>query len=198
MKILSNCSISYNSWELANIVKSSCLIWNCDRNSGCRCLYNGCPKFWVDYHVLNLDPPFRSWWNQWVVIAAHHCYSWWRWWSDTLWVTLIGLQHTHCHVSFKVLWNLLHNLIDMLNYLMHNVCILNHYHIDWHFASLNTSWVKAKMMYLSSKNRFQRELDSSWAPSHGCLSGEYRCYQQPCLLSLWICSTCSCFQFKFA
>jgi hypothetical protein len=58
-----------------------------------------------------------------------------------------------------VLWNLLHNLIDMLNYLMHNVCILNQCHIDCHFMSLDTSRVKARMMYSSSKNRFQRELD---------------------------------------
>ncbi len=29
--------------------------------------------------------------SQWVVMAAHHCYSQWRWWSDTLWVTLIRL-----------------------------------------------------------------------------------------------------------
>ncbi len=32
-----------------------------------------------------------SWWNQWPVMAAHQCYLWWRWWSDTLWVALITL-----------------------------------------------------------------------------------------------------------
>jgi hypothetical protein len=36
-------------------------------------------------------PTVRSWWSLLVVMAAHHCYSQWRWWSDTLWVTLIRL-----------------------------------------------------------------------------------------------------------
>jgi hypothetical protein len=33
----------------------------------------------------------RSWWSEWVVRAAHCFYAWWRWRSDTLWVTPIRL-----------------------------------------------------------------------------------------------------------
>jgi hypothetical protein len=36
-------------------------------------------------------PTVGSWWNQLVPMAACHCYLWWRWWSDTLWATLIRL-----------------------------------------------------------------------------------------------------------
>ncbi len=47
-----------------------------------------CPDFgWLLYTM----PTIRSRWTQWVVTAACHCYSWWRWWSDTLWMTLIRL-----------------------------------------------------------------------------------------------------------
>jgi hypothetical protein len=34
----------------------------------------------------------RTWWRQWVVMAADHCYSWWRWWSD----------HTHWRVRLQI------------------------------------------------------------------------------------------------
>ncbi len=57
------------------------------------------------------------------VMAASHCYSWWRWWFDTLCSTLIKLcLWTHsCHVSFGLtriftmattvlLWSFLCNL----------------------------------------------------------------------------------------
>lgn len=51
-------------------------------------------------------PAVGSWWSQWVVTAACQYYSWWRWRSDKLGVslTMLWLQ-MHCHVSFKVsLW----------------------------------------------------------------------------------------------
>jgi hypothetical protein len=35
-------------------------------------------------------PAIRSWWSQCLVMAAHSCYSWWRWRSDTL-----GAWHSH-------------------------------------------------------------------------------------------------------
>ncbi len=28
---------------------------------------------------------------EWLVMAAHHCHLWWRWWSDALWGTLTML-----------------------------------------------------------------------------------------------------------
>jgi hypothetical protein len=39
--------------------------------------------------IYSSAPTVRSWWLQWV--AARHCYLWCRWWSDTLWATLIRL-----------------------------------------------------------------------------------------------------------
>jgi hypothetical protein len=48
-------------YMLANIMAESSCY---DRNSGCQ---------------------------QWVVMAAHPCYSWWWWRSDTLWASLIRL-----------------------------------------------------------------------------------------------------------
>ncbi len=64
-------------------------------------------------------------WNQWGVMAAGYCCSWWRW-SDTFWVTLtrlwlhlfllhffIGLARTDVNVTFKVwLWSFLCHFTD--------------------------------------------------------------------------------------
>jgi len=50
--------------------------------------------------------------GQWIVMAAPHCYSWWRrWWrSNTLWEILKGYDSTHCDVIFKLLlWRFLCN-----------------------------------------------------------------------------------------
>ncbi len=45
-------------------------------------------------------PTVASWWSQWGVIAASHCHSWCRWWSDTLW-HLQDYDQTHsCCVCF--------------------------------------------------------------------------------------------------
>jgi hypothetical protein len=46
-------------------------------------------------------PTIGSWWSQQVIMAARHCSSWWRWWSDTLWATLIRLRlHSlWCHLQ---------------------------------------------------------------------------------------------------
>ncbi len=48
---------------------------------------------WTFVHVAIYlcTPTVGSWQRQWVIKAAHHCYSQWRWWSDTLWATLIRL-----------------------------------------------------------------------------------------------------------
>jgi hypothetical protein len=51
--------------------------------------------------VIHLPTPtIGSWWNQRPVMAAHQCYLWWRWWSDTLWVALITLW---LHLSLRYL-----------------------------------------------------------------------------------------------
>jgi hypothetical protein len=79
------------SWVLANIMtESSCCFWNCDRSAGQRFCVMVCSDFGLII-MYSFTPTVRSWWSQWVVMAACHCYLWWRWWSDTLWVVLIRL-----------------------------------------------------------------------------------------------------------
>jgi hypothetical protein len=40
------------------------------------------------------------------LIASYHCYSWWTWWSDTLWATLIRLWlHLSCYHQTVVVEN---------------------------------------------------------------------------------------------
>jgi hypothetical protein len=124
--------ISYASWVLVNMMmESSCCFQKCSRNSGHRCLYNGLPQNLG--RLLFSMPTVDSWWSQWGVIAARHCYSqlWWGWWSHTLWVTVIRLWQ-HCVLSELVVvllelteWFCLQKcccllwiLIDMLNFLL--------------------------------------------------------------------------------
>ncbi len=45
-------------------------------------------------------PTIGSWWSQWVVRPAHHCFLLWRWWSDTLWVTLIRFTTVHALLCY--------------------------------------------------------------------------------------------------
>jgi hypothetical protein len=47
-------------------------------------------NFWQIIMFLS-TPSVRSWWSQWEVMAACCCCSWWRCWSNILWVTLIRL-----------------------------------------------------------------------------------------------------------
>ncbi len=57
-------------------------------------VYHCLPKALSRLLEHSSTPTIRSWWNQWIVMAAHHCYSlWWMWkqWSYTLWVTLMRL-----------------------------------------------------------------------------------------------------------
>jgi hypothetical protein len=45
---------------------------------------------WADYYIL-IYATHLELMKSVGIMAAHHCYSWWRWWSDTLWATLIRL-----------------------------------------------------------------------------------------------------------
>ncbi len=38
---------------------------------------------------------------QWQWLSAHHCHTWWSWWSDTLWATLIRswLHSLSCYLQ---------------------------------------------------------------------------------------------------
>jgi hypothetical protein len=54
-----------------------------------------------------------SWWSQWVAMAAHHCYSWWRW---KIWQFVydphkgMSYDHSNSCVAFKMLlWRFLHS-----------------------------------------------------------------------------------------
>ncbi len=72
-----------------------------------------------------------NWCSQWVAMAPCHCYSWWGWWSDTLWVMLKGYDYTHYHVMFKVflkllLWRFLCNFIDNFKCLAMASLIVRH------------------------------------------------------------------------
>ncbi len=65
-----------------------------------------CPKVLADYCVLICTPH----------LADHLSYSWWRWWSDTLWATLIRLwPHSLLCYPQTVVKSFLCNLIDMLS-----------------------------------------------------------------------------------
>jgi hypothetical protein len=63
------------------MTESSFHFHKCNRNSGCRCWYKGfSSKFWADSHALIYT---HCWADE---VRDSHCYSWWRWWSDILWV----------------------------------------------------------------------------------------------------------------
>ncbi len=55
---------------------------NAGENSICRDCIVVCLNFLADFLS---SPTIRSWWSQWAVMATCLCYSWWRWWSETLW-----------------------------------------------------------------------------------------------------------------
>ncbi len=79
------CSHVYS--VLANVMpECSHSFGKCGRNSGCRGLYNGLPIFAGEIYT-HLYPLFRSWQSQLGVMGAHHCYSCWKWWPETIWET---------------------------------------------------------------------------------------------------------------
>ncbi len=45
-------------------------------------------------------------------MAAHHCYLWWRGWSDTLWA-MLWLHSLSCYLQIVVLWRVFCNFIDL-------------------------------------------------------------------------------------
>jgi len=81
------CQLEGSCWSTIMTESSFCFRkW--DRNSDTDCCINVCLK-WI---IVCLPTPLSwSWWSELEVMAASQCYSWWRWWSDTLWVTLVRL-----------------------------------------------------------------------------------------------------------
>jgi len=107
-------------------------------------------KIWADYIYTYIYTAIfvRSCWSEWGVVAATHCHSWWRWWANTLWVTLtrvvtttlsyqyvnFGLAGTvKITVYFKqvLLWSFLCNLIYVISWM------------NWlrRFSALNWQWL---------------------------------------------------------
>jgi hypothetical protein len=67
-----------------------CCFWECNRNSGHRFLYN-----WLLKNLSSLlSACTHSQSHSRGVIATSHCLTWWRWRSDTLWVTLTRDDHS--------------------------------------------------------------------------------------------------------
>jgi hypothetical protein len=57
------------------------------------------PRSWAYHYILINTHWMRL--SQWGGMAATCCHSWWRWWSDTLWMTLTRLWPTYsCHGYF--------------------------------------------------------------------------------------------------
>jgi hypothetical protein len=72
------------SWVVADIrTESSCCFQKCNRNPGCRLSRMVCPKVWADYCIL-IHTHCQELMKSVVVMAACHCYSWWRLWLHSL------------------------------------------------------------------------------------------------------------------
>jgi hypothetical protein len=105
------------SWLPANVMtECSC---NVTENQDTDVFVMVCFKF-VSLEIICLSAPtISSWWSQLGVMAAHCCYSWWRWWSNILWAIHIRLWlcSLSCYLPFTIkvlLQSFVHNLIDML------------------------------------------------------------------------------------
>jgi len=90
----------YTSWVLANIMTSWLSLWlafgNVAEPQGADFHIIVFQKIWADYIYTYIYTAIfvRSWWSEWGVVAATHCHSWWRWWANTLWVTLTRVVTT--------------------------------------------------------------------------------------------------------
>ncbi len=92
---------------------------------------------------------FRSWQGQWVIVASPFN-SWWRWWSGTLWLTLIRLwPHSSSCVTFEVLfWSFICNIVDMY------VVIQTHF-ITWSLflqSNATSNWVSPCLLQMHQQN----------------------------------------------
>jgi hypothetical protein len=90
----------YTSWVPANIMTSWLSLWltfgNVAEPQGADFHIIVFLKIWADYIYTYIYTAIfvRSWWSEWGVVAATHCHSWWRWWANTLWVTLTRIVTT--------------------------------------------------------------------------------------------------------
>jgi len=154
--------LSYGFWVLANIMtESPFCFWKCDKNpiQGI-CNANFSPKFWGDCCML-IYTCWRSWWNQWGVMAASHCHWRWRWLillsdahkaitalilvlSVLVWLELTQQWPPSCVVEF------LCNLIDICSclYISEGQCI---FLVECcHFSVIIIEWMSIVMQTCSS------------------------------------------------
>jgi hypothetical protein len=120
------------------MTESLACFWKCGRTSGCRFSHNLSRSYIYTYIYTAIF--VRSWWSEWGVAAATHCHSWWRWWANTLWVTLtrvvtttlsyqyanIGLAGTvkksvYFKQSFIVEFSLQSHICNLLNELVEKI-----------------------------------------------------------------------------
>ncbi len=85
-------------WRITNSrTESSCHFRKWDRQKlRVRILYNGLSESWLGYctHIIHTSigaDEVSGSYLQPLVIAAHHCYWWWRWQFDSLWAPLTRL-----------------------------------------------------------------------------------------------------------
>jgi hypothetical protein len=74
------------SLDLVNVAKTWKVNWCV--------IFGGGGAFCTLFHnITYLSTPIvgSCWSSQWVVLAACHSFSWWRWWLDTLWSTAEGM-----------------------------------------------------------------------------------------------------------
>jgi hypothetical protein len=81
-----------------------CCFWKFERKSGWEFCVRVCLEFgWIIMYLST--PTIKSWWSQLWVMAVCHCYSLWRWQSNTLWVTLVRLWlHSFLSCEFWFCW----------------------------------------------------------------------------------------------
>jgi hypothetical protein len=123
-RILSTLFISYVSWLLA-MIESSCCFQKCNRNWGHRCLYNGLSE---SLDVIYIHPLELM---KWGVMVVCHCCSWWRWWSETLWVTLIKLwlhtlssSNTGVFSAISWIWTMNSTISEIWTITLSTKCLL--------------------------------------------------------------------------
>ncbi len=136
---------------------------------------------WLLYRPLGAD--------QWGAMVACHDHSWWRWWSHTLWVTLMSYDHS-CLVSFLELtqwspWSVVFLCIHILDYdpVFH----------DSHLSVVECSWEGYPRWYARALEHsdITDEGDVNWY-EHLKLNGMLW-YSGPDLKLLWLDSVCAAY-----
>lgn len=71
------------------------------------------------------------WSSQWVVLAARHSYSWWRWWLDTLWSTAEELcSNTEVHLQLpKYTWLHVHGSFKIILVVVEGLWTRHEHHL---------------------------------------------------------------------